>query len=145
MKGVFETIKGWLVQYDFIVFAVVFGSFAQDRATRVSDMDIGLYTERRIDLLELGLVIADLETVCHGRVDVVTLNELYKTNPVLAYDVVSKGQLILCRDDDSFTDFKRETFLYYLDTAYLRANVDETLNRRLCEKRFGQRNYVGTH
>ncbi|MES0336212.1 MAG: nucleotidyltransferase domain-containing protein [Candidatus Magnetobacterium sp. LHC-1] len=145
MKGVFDTIKGCLVQYDFIVFTVVFGSFAEGRATLVSDMDIGLYTARHIDLLELGLVVADLESVCHGRIDVVVLNGLYKTNPVLAYDIVSKGQLVLCRDDDSFTDFKRETFLYYLDTAYLRANVDETLNRRLCEKRFGQRNYVGTH
>ncbi|KJU85994.1 DNA polymerase beta domain-containing protein [Candidatus Magnetobacterium bavaricum] len=129
----------------FVVFAVLFGSFAEGRATRISDVDIGLYTQRDIDLLELGGVISDLEAVCHRRVDVVILNGLYKINPALAYEIVSKGLLILCRDNDSFIDFKRETFLYYLDTAYLRLSVEESLGRRIGERRFGERNYVGAH
>ncbi|MBF0343162.1 MAG: nucleotidyltransferase domain-containing protein [Nitrospirae bacterium] len=144
MKDLKVILEKELWSYDFLVFALLFGSFAEGRATRISDIDVGLYTERDVGLLEIGNVAASIEIACRRRIDIVLLNDLYKIKPVMAYEIVSKGQLILCRDDAMYVDFKKSTFLYYLDTAYLRMVVDTSLKKRINEGRFGERNYVGT-
>jgi predicted nucleotidyltransferase len=139
-----ELIVEEIERYDVIVFAVIFGSFAESKETNISDIDIGLYTSRDLDLIEIGLMIARLECIVRKKVDIIILNNLYKKKPCLTFDVIAKGKLILCRDDSKFMEFRKNTLLYYLDTEPLRYLMDKRFRNRLNEKRFGERNYVGT-
>lgn len=132
-----------LEKYEFIVFAVIFGSFAENKATNISDVDIGIYTNRPVTLLEIGMIVSDIEKISKTNVDLIILNDLYKKKPTLAFEIVSKGQLVFCRDKEKFIVFKKNTFIYYLDTAMLRSVIDESFKKRLRENRFGERNYVG--
>lgn len=132
-----------LEKYEFIVFAVIFGSFAENKATNISDVDIGIYTNRPVTLLEIGMIVSDIEKISKTNVDLIILNDLYKKKPTLAFEIVSKGQLVFCRDKEKFIEFKKNTFIYYLDTAMLRSVIDESFKKRLRENRFGERNYVG--
>ena len=133
-----------LEKHDFIIFAILFGSFAESRETNISDIDIGIYTDKNLNLLEIGSLVNRLEKIAKKKVDIIMVNDLYKKKPVLAFEIVSKGQLILCRGQEKFIEFKKNTFLYYLDTASLRHVVDESFKKRLKEKRLGERNYAGT-
>lgn len=131
-----------LEKYEFIVFAVIFGSFAENKATNISDVDIGIYTNRPVTLLEIGMIVSDIEKISKTNVDLIILNDLYKKKPTLAFEIVSKGQLVFCRDKEKFIEFKKNTFIYYLDTVMLRSVIDESFKKRLRENRFGERNYV---
>jgi len=129
---------------NFIVFALLFGSFAESRATRISDIDIGIHTNRDVSPLEIGEIVARLEKITALKVDLIILNDLYKKKPSLAFEIVSNGQLLLCQEQEKFIEFKKNTFLYYLDTAPLRHAVDRHFRERLNENRSGERNYAGT-
>ena len=139
-----ELIAKELQSFDFVVFALLFGSYAKDRATAISDIDVGIYTDSNKDLLTIGLLINRLERICQKKIDIVLLNDLYKKKPFLAYEIVSKGQLILCKDLNKFVEFKKNVFLYYLDTKPLRDKIDKAFKERVNSGRFGERNYVGT-
>lgn len=131
-----------LQRYDFIVFAFLFGSYAENRATSISDIDVGIYTDKVVSLTDIGLITARLEKRSRKKTDLLILNNLYKTKPVLAFEVVSKGNLIFCKDHNKLTEFKKNVFLYYLDTKPLRDITDMTFRKRLKSGHFGERNYA---
>ncbi len=129
--------------FDFIEFALLFGSYAEDRAMGVSDVDIGIFTNRDISLLEHGFVTGRTEEITGKKVDIIILNDLYKNNPVLAFEIVSKGRLLFANNKDAFIDFKTNTYLNYLDSAYLREMIDKSFRKRIESGRIAERNYVG--
>lgn len=138
-----ELISEALQSSDFIDFAVLFGSVAENRATPLSDVDIGIYTSRDISLGELGLLNCRLEAIIGKRVDVVVLNDIYKKRPVFAYEIVKNGVLVFCKKQERFIEFKKKTFLYYLDNDYLIDEINKGFKERLKNGRFGERNYAG--
>ncbi len=131
-----------LQRYDFIVFAFLFGSYAEGRATDISDIDVGIYTDKAISLTDIGLVTAHLEKITRKKTDLLILNNLYKAKPVLSFEVISKGNLIFCIDHNKLTEFKKNVFLYYLDTKPLRDITDMAFRNRLKSGHFGERNYA---
>lgn len=138
-----RTIAEELASYDFIIFAFIFGSCAEGKATRVSDIDIAIYTKRDISLLEMGEIVSHLEKTISSKVDLLILNDLYRRKPALAFEIVSKGHLLFCHDRERFVEFKKNTFLRYFDTAPLRTLIDKRFMQRVAEGRTGRRNYVG--
>ena len=48
----------------------------------------------------------------------------------LKFEVVSRGRLIYCRDEDELNEFEMDVIRKYQDTAYLRAVQDEYLRKR---------------
>jgi len=64
-----------LAGYDFIAFALLFGSYARRATFPWSDVDIAIYATRALDLLEMGGIIAALEHAVHRDVDLVVLND----------------------------------------------------------------------
>jgi len=73
-----QQLKDILEQYNYIDFAFLFGSYADDTAKIVSDVDIGIYTNRPIDLLEQGYLISTLEDSLDKTIDNVELMEKLK-------------------------------------------------------------------
>ncbi len=124
---------------DFIDFAVLFGSAATGRMTPMSDIDIGIYVTRDLDLPELGHLITDLERVTQGRdVDVLVVNPLPRTRPALAFESVVKGQLLFARNMERYLEFKTRCMLAYMDTEHLRRSVDEAFRRRVAQGQIGE-------
>ncbi len=138
-----EVIRETLQPISSVDFAVLFGSAAEGKQTSMSDIDVGVCFTREPSLLEIGSLVAMLEAKLQRDVDVIELNELYKRRPVLAYEIAAKGMLAMCREASRFVDFKRNAFLYYLDTKPLRERVNAALTHRIASGHFGKRNYVG--
>ncbi len=137
-----ESLRQALAKYDYIEFALLFGSTAEGRALAMSDVDVGIYITGELSLLELGQLTADLERSVKRSVDVVILNEIPRKNPVLAFDVVSRGKRIFCHNEKLYTTFKTEAFLAFFDTAPLRAMFNQALRQRLAAGTFGKRDHA---
>ncbi len=91
-----------LRSYPFIDFAVLFGSAAEGRMLPMSDVDVGIYVTRDLSLDELGGLVVALEKAVKRDVDVVIVNDLPRTNPVLAFEAVARGTLLFARDRERY-------------------------------------------
>lgn len=138
-----ETIRETLQPISMVDFAILFGSVAQGTETAMSDIDVGVYFDGEPSLLQIGSIVAALESKLQRDVDVIELNDLYKKRPTLAYEVVTQGSLVLCRIEARFVDFKRRAFHYYFDAKPLRDRMNIALTKRIASGRFGKLNYVG--
>lgn len=133
-KGVgmlLKKLKTLLSVYDFIDFALLFGSCANGTQKALSDIDVGIHTHRSISLLEQGRIIAELEDALGRKIDLVLLNDLYKKDALLAFRIVDKHQPILCRNNDAYVDFKTYTYKYYFDVQPMYEMFDKALFERL--------------
>ena len=126
-----------LADYDFIEFALLFGSFACGAPQPWSDVDIAVYLSRPLSLLEQGQLTAALERHLGRDVDLLFLNTALDHNPALAYRAITEGTLLFCRDRKTFVDCKSRAMVRYLDTAFLRALVARAFHKRLETGRFG--------
>jgi predicted nucleotidyltransferase len=122
-------------------FAVLFGSQASGRVTPMSDVDVAVMYQQVPDLLEMGAIVSRLEQVTKEQIDLVTLNGLAASDPVLAYRIVTEGVPILVSDEGGLLEFRTRACLLYFDTAPLRHQVEEALARRVAAGKTGMRNY----
>lgn len=120
----------WFAQRSKVCFAVLFGSFAHGTVTPQSDVDIAVYTQEPLALLERGAWVADLEQLCQRTVDLVWLNPLPAQDPALAFEILAHGQSLFCRKTAWYVAFKTSVTLRYLDTAHLRQQVAAAFQRR---------------
>lgn len=132
-----KALKEFFENYPNILFVLIFGSYARDRKTPFSDLDLAIYFSSEPELLEIGGLIAKLEKITSVEVDVLILNKLYEKNPALAYEVITTGKLIFCKDEEAYIRYKEYTFLYYFDHLPLFERVRRDLKKRIKEGRFG--------
>ena len=104
-----------------ILFAYLFGSYAKNTLTKLSDVDIGVYIDPASPRPAYGYeaeIIAELMLVLkRNDIDVVVLN---KAPIFLRYQVINYGELLFSRSDDLDTQFRFETYRDYFDTQYIR-------------------------
>jgi hypothetical protein len=101
-----------------------------------SDIDIALYFENEPGIYELGNLVNRLEEEIKNKVDIIGLNNLDKTNPLLAQSILSTGKLIYNIDDKTHNNFKRAVFLQYLDFKYVSDKFEEAFNSRKSNNNF---------
>lgn len=142
-KSTINKIRSSLQNIDYIEFAFTFGSFISGKSNSLSDVDIAIYLNKKIDLLEIGGIVSDLEKITREKIDLVELNNLYLKNPLLAYEIITKSELLFCKNENSLIGFKTKTYLNYLDTEKLRDTVNKDFYRRISTKKYGKRNYAG--
>lgn len=133
-----ENVKELLKKYDFILFALMFGSFAKGEPTPLSDLDIGIFTEREIDLFQTGEIIFELETLANRKVDLVILNDLPVTHPLLAFNIVAGHKLLFCSNTKAYSDFKTKSLLFYFDFQPIIKVQNEHLKKRIKNGTFGK-------
>lgn len=113
--------KEILFRYDSIIFAYIFGSYAQKKARVCSDIDIAIYLEDNMDTdeyLELKMLLSE---AFNREVDLIILND---ATPLLKYEVYKNNILLFSHDKTIENKFKvRTLFEYndikkYLDFAY---------------------------
>ena len=120
--------------------AYIFGSVVSGRSRTNSDIDIAVLLNPKslhLKSLDYRLKLASEMSSAIGRsdVDLIILNE---APPVLAHQVVSKGQLVFERSAAARVDFQVRTVNAYLDTEPMRALYRSYLKKRIREgKIFG--------
>jgi len=100
-----------------VKFALLFGSFAQECNSPVSDIDIAVYFGENKDKLRLGekqieITSAIMRLCSANRVDIVILNI---ANPFLRFQVIKYGRLLYAKDEKSFYRFKADSLGGYQD------------------------------
>lgn len=122
-----EALRAGLAAEPSVRLAYLFGSQARGDAGPNSDVDLAVWTEPRLSLIELGAVAERIGRAIPVPLDLVDLRE---TPPLLARQVVAEGEALLVRDADLKLDFELETVRRYEDTRPLRA-VQQRLLKEL--------------
>ena len=104
--------------------AYLFGSQARDDASPASDVDVAVWTEHRLSLMELGALA---ERLAHATGEQVDLVDLRTAPPLLCRQVVAEGEALLVRDAQLKLDFEIEAVRRYEDTRPLRATQQQLL------------------
>lgn len=116
-----ETIRKLLTERagDEVVSAFLFGSWAEGRAHRESDVDIGVLLKWELDKRERFEVrlrlTSELIAALHlNEVDVVVLND---APPLFGRRIVNDGKRIFCADAEADRAFRRDVQLRAADLA----------------------------
>lgn len=116
-QTIIEQLQIYFANHGEIDLAYLFGSYARNEATSLSDVDVGILWSRPQSLTQKlqieGQIIFDLQTLLHiEEINVVELNE---TPATLNYRVLRDGILLLNRDENKRIRFTLTTINEYLD------------------------------
>ncbi len=136
MKGeIREHVIKFLEKQDAIVLSYLFGSVAQQRAGKLSDVDLAVYLDESLNKyerfdLELGL-LSDLEDIIlTDRVDLVVMNDA----PIsLNFEIIKANHPLFIRDNDFKVDFEHYIMSRYLDRQYYNLRWANELLRKNAE------------
>jgi len=131
-------IEKILRQYDFIEFALIFGSYASNKYTLLSDIDIAIYTKEQIDIFTQGEIIATLNDKLDKRIDLVVLNDLYKKDSKLSYNILQSHKIIFNDSSEKYNNFKVNSLKYYFDMEYTYNMFNKALSKRLKDGTYGK-------
>ncbi len=90
----------------------IFGSYADNTATRESDIDIAFLTFEKITSVEKWKVQEELASILDNDIDLVDLKD---ATVILRAEVVEKGKLIYSFDSYQIDYFEMTTYSMYAD------------------------------
>jgi predicted nucleotidyltransferase len=137
-----ENLKKYFESRQDINFALVFGSYANSKNHSFSDLDIGVHCKVELDILDIGNMIGDLESITNIKVDLLILNDLYEENSTIAYEIICNHKLIHSKSLNIFLNFKTKTYLHYFDDEPLREMKRKSLQKRIESNQIGKTNFV---
>ena len=129
-------LRSVLVERRDIRLAYLFGSVASGAERRGSDVDVAILFDQLPPPPMLDTLSENLEAAVQRRVDLVVLNS---APPLLAREVIARGQLLVSRDDDERVRFETRTTARFQDTAHLRRVQHAYLRERAEAQRAGSR------
>jgi predicted nucleotidyltransferase len=95
-ENLVQNILHALEQYSEIELVILYGSYANGKFTSASDIDLAIfYKEDHLDLEQLKL---DLSTKLNKEVDLINLK---KAPPTLLFEILTKGEVVLKKNDIS--------------------------------------------
>jgi predicted nucleotidyltransferase len=117
-KHQLDAIKDVLARSAEVKFAYIFGSCARGDTGPLSDVDVAVFLDSRVDPFAFRLRL--METLSRAlrteHLDLVILND---ASPVLRYEVVREGRVIK-EDKAARVEFETRALAEYLDTAHMR-------------------------
>ena len=131
-----ERIRLALGERHDISLAYLFGSCVSGTARPDSDVDVAILFDHPPTPALLDRLTEDLGAATERRVDLVVLNT---APPLLAREVIARGHLVICRDEDQRVWFETRTTARYQDTAHLRRVQYAYLRERAQAHRAGSR------
>jgi uncharacterized protein len=121
-----------------IRFAYLFGSCATGKQGPLSDLDIAVFLDDKMDFFSCRLILMEeLSCELHGErsIDLVVLNE---ASTVLRYEIIRDG-IVLKEGKERRVEFETHVLREYLDTEPLRAVHRAALKRSFRkEHHFGE-------
>lgn len=116
-----DAIKSTLSKEQSISFAYLFGSKVKNKESYRSDWDIAVYIKdefleknpvwQKFDIENRLSIVLETDAV-----DVVILNSM--DNPLFGFEIITKGVIILNRDDELRVSFEGEALGRYQDWQY---------------------------
>ena len=128
-----------------VVAAYVFGSYASDKLSTESDIDIAVLLDEKVrrkdySFVKQEIITALIENLSFNKVDVVLLNT---APPLLCHEVIKKGTVICSRNEEKRIEFTVKAAMRYLDTIHLRNIQDRIIHERIRSGDFGY--FKGSH
>jgi predicted nucleotidyltransferase len=125
----FSSVKEFLASEKTIKFAYLFGSMARNDDGTLSDLDLAVYLDGRVDSFSCRLKIMETlaKKIGSEKFDLIVLNN---ASVLLRHEVVKEG-IVLKEDRPRRVMFETQVLREYLDTAYLRQVHREYLKESL--------------
>lgn len=127
MNHDFQTIVQFLVKKINPYVIYLFGSEAQQQAWQDSDIDLAFLSERTLSHYERFMIAGELAAILNCDVDLVDLKE---ATTVFQAQVVGKGKVLYCADDDKKAQFEMKVFKEYAKLNEERAEILERIRKR---------------
>jgi predicted nucleotidyltransferase len=105
---------------------VLHGSYAKNRATKKSDIDIGILSAQRMDHDKYLKIFGDFADVFGDKFDPVFLNGV---EPMISFHTAMAGLPLYEAEKGDFMKYKVQTMGRYLDTKKFRALEKEYVQR----------------
>jgi hypothetical protein len=137
VKPLFPALKSALEKEEALIFGYIFGSYAKDRISLLSDVDIAVYMDDKIkDRFDKRLDLIDMITriLKTDEVDLIVLNDAPLS---MVFQVLKTKKLLFSKDDAKRIEFEVRAIKNYLDTEILRKRAWEAMKRRIEEERYG--------
>ena len=116
-----------LINYESIIFAYIFGSYAKGNVREDSDIDIAIYLKDSIGTYAYLDMKMELSEALKREVDLVILND---STPLLKYEIYKKNILLFTHDESIENRYKVKTLFEYDDMKrYLDLSYDKTIER----------------
>ena len=123
-------------------FVLIFGSYSDNSYGTSSDIDIGVFFESEVDYMTLGYQSAMLESKLGKKIDIIVLNDLYKKDPLFAFQILENHTPVVVKNQKCFVSFKTSCQLYYLDHKHLIDINKKALQKRIKNNKIGERNFA---
>ncbi len=101
---------------EYVVYAYLFGSVVEGRATRESDIDVALRFYDHVSDRERFRVFKELLAIIDEDIDLVDLS---KASIVLRMDVYSRGRIIYCSDREALFRDQLDTLKKFDDFRFI--------------------------
>jgi len=119
--------------------AYLFGSYAKGGITPLSDVDVAVLLDDKIDpkaYFDIQLELSDqLLSYLGKEVEVVILN---RADPKLSYQVIKYGKIVFEKDRNVKADFERKALDKYFDLEPMFDFYEKKLLERIKEGKFGK-------
>jgi len=134
LEAAIPKIQKYFSRQKDIVAAYLFGSYAKNRQTKRSDLDIGIIFTKSPDSYDRQFKIAsDLEKILNGPpVDVRELS--FDSSPVFLVSVLKNAKLIIENNRHRRINFEVKTMQEFIDDQKYRQIQYDYLKRRLQER-----------
>lgn len=132
MENIFEKHKEQFLKYikdeGNIKVAILFGSYSDNTYNEDSDIDIAVMYKQDMDEYEHSGKSIDVSRI-FGDIEVDYI-DLEKVNVFLQFEILNKGKIIYCENEDELIDFSRRVQELYIEMDYERKKY---MNYILCE------------
>lgn len=118
-KSILKRLKTALNENDKVLFAYLFGSVVENTESSISDIDIAIYTTKRLNISEKLQLIYELgKKTKFENIDITFLNET--KNLFLSDKIIRKGKVIVDKDKDFRDDFEMDIIHITIDFKFQR-------------------------
>lgn len=115
----------------------IFGSYAFNNASKLSDLDIAVLSRRGISFKKWLSLLERLQRLFKD--EAIDLVDLRMAPLTLIHRVLKEGRCLYAKDLTTKIDFETKYESFYFDTAPLRREYDFYLLRRIEDGTFGHR------
>ncbi len=118
-KSILKRLRTALNENDKVLFAYLFGSVVENTESSISDIDIAIYTTKRLNISEKLQLIYELgKKTKFENIDITFLNET--KNLFLSDKIIRKGKVIVDKDKDFWDDFEMDIIHITIDFKFQR-------------------------
>ncbi len=122
-KEILQKIENYLIRFDEILYAYVFGSFLHKE--NYHDVDIAIFLHPDFDknnFIEYpygyeSKIISDLTSLTKNKIDIVVMNNAALT---IRQRIINKGILVFCKDEKSRIKYENSIRKLYIDANNIR-------------------------